>query len=124
MKMERVRISETPIMEPSFIWSCYLQTDSTSELTAETAYKLISTVLTVCNACPEERRDFFFRNDCIMLFFCKRDFISHHKCHSAGPTTQRLITFSVFLNRSLDNQPLPLIWNATTVFLMRFIRLI
>jgi hypothetical protein len=54
-------ISETPVMEPSFIRSCYLQTGSTLELTAEAAYKLVTTDLTVCKACPEERRDFFFQ---------------------------------------------------------------
>jgi hypothetical protein len=67
MMMERVTISETLVMEPSFIRSCCLKTKSTLELTVETAYKLVSTELPVSKASRKERRD-FFRNDCIMLF--------------------------------------------------------
>jgi hypothetical protein len=94
MMMERVTISETSVMEPPLIRSCYLQTGTTLDLTADRAYKVLLTVLPDCKACPEERRDSFFSEMIASCSFYERDFISHHKCHSAGPATQCLINFS------------------------------
>jgi hypothetical protein len=120
--METDMISETPIVEPSFIRPAIYKQDLDWSYPQRRRINLYRQCDLFCKACLEEGRD-FFSEMIASCSFCKRDSISHHKCHSAGRATQRLITFPYFWTDAWVFRR-PHYYGMLIQFLMRFIRLI